>query len=291
MKLLRKKLNKAQCCGGRGRRMRPSCRHNHAPTAIISRRSHHHHSNHNHHYEESLHRTRRHGRPGHRTGGSKSASQQQPQQTGKKAKSFFNDQFEQQFLRGAPNAANTSAADSANKLENECEVNGESSISEMKKQYAGEMSQATGEQPKQGSEAMPANGSNEELIYPIKKFKAYHRYYNNKRKIIMEEEIRQKQVEKDGKQTGGESLANLASVAAVAMKMGEKDVTTSPPVVRKKKSRKPTAEGGELLNEESEVELEQEPGEVIPGAFSRMNGGGCETGDENDRGIFPVTFL
>lgn len=78
MKLLRKKLSKAQCCGGNRRRMRPSCRHNHSsgvvgegsggPTSASQMRRHQHSQHHRHHFGESalssaiVHRTRRHGR-------------------------------------------------------------------------------------------------------------------------------------------------------------------------------------------------------------------------------------
>lgn len=99
------------------------------------------------------------------------------------------------------------------------------------------------------------------MIYPMKKFKAYHHYCNNKRKLIQEEQEKQQEAQdkslvgddQAGKEaqanemstneaqttttttTNGSSLANLANVAAAAMKLNSAENKTG------KKSRKPSA--------------------------------------------------
>jgi hypothetical protein len=116
------------------------------------------------------------------------------------------------------------------------------------------------------------HGNSEELIiYPIKKYQPYHKFYNKKRKIIHEEEMRSRQQEKEKQHqqqqtaTSGEqtSLANLASVAAAAMKLSEKDP------IRKKKPRKSShvvsiQDSNELLNE-SELEYDPETQQTTKG--------------------------
>jgi hypothetical protein len=83
-----------------------------------------------------------------------------------------------------------------------------------------------------------ATSSNNEMVYQIKKFKAYHHYCDNKRKMMIEEEQKQSIVSANKDDMGQSNqfqsnLTNLADVAvAEAMKM-EKPAT--------KKSRKSTA--------------------------------------------------
>lgn len=144
----------------------------------------------------------------------------------------------------------------------------------------------------QSSEGQQVLTSVEELIYPIKKFKAYHHYYNSKRKTIMEEEMRQKQKEGD---SGGnrEQQANLANLANVAVAAAAAAAVAEQKEAYKKKTRKPMSRrraphegGGDMMNESELLDNcenhllknvpanEEEPGEVV----DRMNG--CETGDE-----------
>jgi hypothetical protein len=116
------------------------------------------------------------------------------------------------------------------------------------------------------------------MIYPMKKFKAYHHYCNSKRKLIQEEQQKQDAQDKSlagddqvGKEAqanelssseaqtitaNGSSLANLANVAAAAMKLNSAETKTG------KKSRKPSAPIPQNGLDHNESELDYDVDEL-----------------------------
>ena len=141
--------------------------------------------------------------------------------------------------------------------------------------------QTTLEKPAHHEDEEADKGSEQHILYPMKKFKAYHSYCNNKRKIIEQQQQQQAEQEEGEKQqvSGGQeeqaitSLSNLATVAAAAMRLNSSTVATAvaSPVatspVTTKKSRKSSITSSikqlpmKHVENETEIELDEEENE------------------------------